>query len=51
MSANMLDGVGVVQASLLKELLKVVHGWPRLTLAAAHDSCGAHYDRVVCFCH
>jgi hypothetical protein len=37
-----LDGVGVVQASLLKELLKVVCGRPRLTLAAAYGGRGAH---------
>jgi hypothetical protein len=39
-----LDGVGVVRASLLKELLEVVQGRPRLTLATVCDSHGMHHD-------
>jgi hypothetical protein len=35
-----LDGVGGVRASLLKELVEVVHGWLCLTLAAAYDRRG-----------
>jgi hypothetical protein len=42
------DRVGVVRANLLKELLEVVHGWPRLTLAAAYDSCDTHHNGVAC---
>jgi hypothetical protein len=34
-----LDGVGMVRTSLLKELLDVVCGWSHLTLVAA---CGSH---------
>jgi hypothetical protein len=45
----MLDRVGVVRASLHKELLKVVRGRPRLMLAAAYDSHRAHHDGAVCF--
>jgi hypothetical protein len=37
-----LDGVSMVRTSLLKELLKVVHGWSHLMLAAACDGCGTH---------
>jgi hypothetical protein len=40
----MLDRVGVVLANLLKELLKVVCGWPHLMLAAVRGSHGAHHD-------
>jgi hypothetical protein len=43
-----LDGVGVVRENLCKELLEVVRGWPRLMLAAAYDSRGAHHDRAAC---
>jgi hypothetical protein len=35
-----LDGVGVVRASLFKKLFEVVCGWLRLTLAAACDHHG-----------
>jgi hypothetical protein len=41
-----LDGVGVVWASLLKELLEVVYGQPHLQLAAACGSCDAHHARA-----
>jgi hypothetical protein len=42
-SELMLDGVGVVQASLLQELFEVVCGRPRLTLAAASGCRDAHH--------
>jgi hypothetical protein len=38
-----LDGVGMVQASLLHELLEVIHGWPRLMLANAYGGSSAHH--------
>jgi hypothetical protein len=43
-SLSMLDGVGVVRASLLKDLLEVVHGRPRLMLPAACNSRATHHD-------
>jgi hypothetical protein len=43
-----VDGVGVVQASLLEEPLEVVHGQSRLLLAAARDSCDAHHTGATC---
>jgi hypothetical protein len=43
-----LDGVGVVQANLLKELLDVVRGQSCLTLAASYDSHGARHDGAAC---
>jgi hypothetical protein len=43
-----LDGVDVLQASLFKELLKVVHGWPHLTLAAACGHHGMLHIRAAC---
>jgi hypothetical protein len=42
-----LDEVGVVRASLLKEPLEVVCGWSCLMLATACDSRGAHHAFVV----
>jgi hypothetical protein len=39
-----LDGVGIVQESFLKELLKVVHGLLCLMLAAVCDGRGACHD-------
>jgi hypothetical protein len=41
-----LDGVGVVQASLLQEVLEVICGWPRLTLATAYSCRGAYHARA-----
>jgi hypothetical protein len=38
----------MVQANHLKELLKVVRGWPLMSLAAACDSHDAHLDIVAC---
>jgi hypothetical protein len=43
-----LDGAGMARASLLKELLKVIYGWPLQTLATVFGSRGAHRDRVAC---
>jgi hypothetical protein len=43
-----LDGVGVVRASLLKGLLEVVHGRSRLTLPAACGRCGMPHVGVPC---
>jgi hypothetical protein len=43
-----LDGVGVVWENLLKELLEVVRGQSRLTLAAAYDSHGANQNGAAC---
>jgi hypothetical protein len=43
-----LDGVGVVQANLIKELLEVVRGRVRLMLAAECDNHSAHHDGVAC---
>jgi hypothetical protein len=42
------NGVDVVRANLLKELLEVVHGSPRLTLTAAYDSCDTHHNGIAC---
>jgi hypothetical protein len=38
----------MVQASLLMELLEVVHGWPHLTLVATYDSRSAHHAGAGC---
>jgi hypothetical protein len=43
-----LDGVGVVQTSLLKELLEVVHGRPRMMLAAACCNHDVHHIGAAC---
>jgi hypothetical protein len=43
-----LDGVGMVWASLLKRLLKVVCGLSCLVFAAACDSHGVHHARAAC---
>jgi hypothetical protein len=43
-----LDEVGVVRASLLKDLLEVVHGRPRLMLPAACNSRAMHHDGAAC---
>jgi hypothetical protein len=43
-----LDGVGVVWASLLKELLKVVCGRSHLMLTAARGSRGVHHAGAAC---
>jgi hypothetical protein len=42
----MLDGVGVVSVSLIKELLKVVRGRSCLALAAACGSHDVHHARA-----
>jgi hypothetical protein len=42
-----LDTVGVVRANLLKELLDVVRGRPRLMLATACNSHGAHHAGAI----
>jgi hypothetical protein len=42
-----LDGVGVVWASLLQEILKVIHGWSCLMLATTCGGRGAHHVGVV----
>jgi hypothetical protein len=50
----MLDGVGVVWASPLKELLEVVHWLSRLTLSAAYNSHDAYHAGaapLACCCH
>jgi hypothetical protein len=39
----------MIQASLLKELLEVVCGWSRLTLATACDSHDMHHDEAAYF--
>jgi hypothetical protein len=43
-----LDGEGVVQESLLQELLKVIPGRPRLTLATSYGSHDAHHAGAAC---
>jgi hypothetical protein len=43
-----LDWVGVVRASLLKELLEVVRGRLRLTLASACDGHDVHHNGAAC---
>jgi hypothetical protein len=47
-SELVLDGVGVVWACLFKELLEVVHGWPRLMLATAYDHRSVLHVRAAC---
>jgi hypothetical protein len=37
----------MVRASLFKEILEVVRGRPRLMLAAAYDSRGAHHNKAI----
>jgi hypothetical protein len=44
----MLDGVDMVRAILFKEPPKMVHGQPRLVLAAAHNLCGELYTGASC---
>jgi hypothetical protein len=43
-----LDGLGVVWASLLKELLEVVHQWPRLAFALTYGSHDSHHTGATC---
>jgi hypothetical protein len=43
-----LDGVRVVRASLLLELLKVIRGWPHLTLANTCSGHSAHHAGAAC---